>query len=107
MAEMTTWGVKSQPNGYFIGVRTYGALSGLSAEPESYSDNYSGAFGVQNVTPIWGYVPKLISLFGEQQQILEGVGITPDQEVHLDANMWMMQQRDNQLEAALDYIRRN
>jgi len=107
MAEMTTWGVKSQPNGHFIGVRTYGALSGLSAEPESYSDNYSGAFGVQNVTPIWGYVPKLISLFGEQQQILEGVGITPDQEVHLDANMWMMQQRDNQLEAALDYIRRN
>ena len=104
MSELTTWGVKSQPNGYVIGTRTWGGLSALNDSPERYSTTYSGGFGERNVTPFYGYVPRFVSLFGQEQQILEGVGITPDKEVPLDVNYWKTQNRDNQLEAALDYI---
>jgi len=104
MSEVTTWGVKCQENGYVIGTRTWGGLSALNDEPSMYSTTYSGGFGEQNVTPFFGYVPRFVSLFGEDKQILEGVGITPDKEVALDVNYWTSQKRDNQLEAALDYI---
>lgn len=104
MSEMTTWGVKSQPNGYFVGTRTWGGLSALVDDPAAYSQTYSGCFGVDNVTPFYAYLPRFVSLFGEDMQILEGVGVTPDKEVALDVNYWTTQQRDNQLEAALDYI---
>ena len=105
MAENTTWGVKSQPNGCFIGTRTYGALSALLPSPENYSDNYSGAFGVQDVTPIYGYVPKFICLYGQEMKPVEGYGFEPDIEVPLDVNLWQTTGRDNQLEKAVDYIR--
>ena len=105
MSEMTIWGVKSQPNGYFIGTRTWGGLSALDDEESAYSQSYSGCFGVYNETSFYGYVPRFVSMFGEDKQILEGVGITPDKEVPLDVNYWRTQMRDNQLEAALDYIR--
>lgn len=107
MAEMTTYGVMSQPNGHFIGGRTFGGLSALNTLPEYYSETYSGAFGVQNVTPIWGYVPKYIGLFPDKDgvpRIMEGVGFTPDEEVPLDVQLWQTAKRDNQLERALDYL---
>ena len=104
MAEVTTWGVKSQSNGYFIGTRTWGGLSILSEDPADYSGTYSGCFGVADVTPFYGYVPSYISLFGDDMQVLEGVGITPDLDKPFDLNLWKTQERDNQLEAALDYI---
>jgi len=104
MAEITTWGVKSQPNGYFIGTRTWGGLSALIDDPAAYSLTYSGGFGVDNETSFYGYLPRFVSLFGEEKEILEGIGITPDKEVPLNVNDWKTQGRDNQLEAALDYI---
>ena len=104
MSELTTWGVKSQPNGYVVGTRTWGGLSGLNDNPATYSTSYSGGFGEYNVTPFYGYVPRFVSMFGDDLQILEGVGITPDLEKPLDVNLWQTQKRDNQLEAALDYI---
>ncbi len=105
MSEQTTWGVMSLPNGCFIGTRTSGGLSALNTNPENYSNNYSGAFGVQGVTPIYGYIPKYICLYGEERRIMEGVGFSPDIEVPLDVNLWQMAGRDNQLEEAVDYIR--
>ena len=104
MSEMTTWGVHSQPNGCFIGTRTYGGLSSLSPSVESYSETYSGVFGVRDVTPIYGYIPKYVSMYGSDKKILEGVGITPDIEQALDVNLWQTAGRDNQLERAVDYI---
>ena len=107
MSENTTWGVKNQPNGYVIGTRTYGGLSALSPSPEAYSDTYSGAFGVQNVTPIFGYVPKLICLYPQEDGRLrpvEGHGFDPDESVPFNLSLWQTQSRDNQLERALDYI---
>jgi len=87
-----------------IGSRTWGGLSALSDETFEYSSTYSGGFGEYNVTPFYGFVPRYVGLFGPDKQILEGIGITPDKEVHLDVNLWKTQARDNQLEAALDYI---
>lgn len=107
MAEMTTWGVHSQPNGCFIGTRTYGGLSSLSPSVESYSETYSGVFGVRDVTPVYGYIPKYVSMYGPDKKIMEGVGITPDIEQKLDVNLWQTQGRDSQLERALDYIKSN
>lgn len=104
MAELTTWGVKSRPNGYVVGTRTWGGLSGLNDNPATYSTSYSGGFGEYNVTPFYGYVPRFVSLFGDDLKILEGVGIEPDLEKQLDVNLWQTQKRDNQLEAAIDYV---
>jgi len=107
MAENTTYGVKAQPNGCFIGTRTYGGLSALAPDPENYSDNYSGAFGVSGVTPVYGYVPKFIGLYPNENgdsRIVEGYGFEPDIECPLDVNLWQTQGRDNQLEKAVDYI---
>lgn len=107
MAEMTTWGVKRQPNGCVVGVRTFGGLSALNTDPKFYSDNYSGAFGVSQQTPIYGYVPKYIGLFpqdGGSLRILESVGIEPDENLPIDADLWSTQRRDNQLEKAIDKI---
>lgn len=104
MAEVTTWGVKNLKNGHFIGTRTWGGLSALNDDPSVYSQTYSGGFGVEKQTPFYGYVPRFVSLFGDDKKILEGVGITPDTYKALDVNYWTKQQRDNQLETALDYI---
>ncbi|MBP5477189.1 MAG: hypothetical protein J6Y00_05835 [Paludibacteraceae bacterium] len=108
MAENTTYGVKSQPNGCFIGTRTFGGLSALNPDPEAYSETYSGAFGVNGTTPIWGYIPKYVCLYpnkdGEYKPV-EGYGFEPDIECPLDVNLWQTTGRDNQLEKALDYIK--
>lgn len=104
MSENTTWGVRSQPNGHFIGTRTFGGLSALSADPKYYSTNYSGSFGVESVTPFYGYVPSFVCLYGEELLPVEGHGFDPDEDVPLDVQMWKTEGRDNQLERALDYI---
>ena len=104
MAENTTWGVISQPNGYFIGTRTYGALSALSPDPSMYSEAYSGAFGVKNVTPVYGYIPKYVCLYDEDLHVVEGHGFDPNEDLPLDVDLWKNTGRDNQLERALDYI---
>ena len=107
MSENTTWGVKSQPNGCFIGTRTYGGLSALNTSPEDYSATYSGAFGIQYETPIWGYVPKYVCLYPNEKgewRTVEGIGFEPDIETPLNVVLWRTQKRDNQLETALDYI---
>ena len=107
MAENTSWGVTRLPNGALIGTRTYGALSALNADPSDYSATYSGAFGEAGVTPVCGYVPKYVCLYPDENgnlRPLESIGITPTKEVPLDAALWETGNRDNQLEAALDYI---
>ena len=107
MAENTAWGVTQQPNGCFIGTRTYGALSALNTNPADYSATYSGAFGEENVTAIYGYIPKYVCLYGNDHHPIEGVGVIPDIQVPLDTTLFVEQGRDNQLEAAIDYIRKD
>jgi len=104
LAENSTWGVLSQPNGYFIGTRTYGGLSALGPSPEDYSGTYSGAFGVENVTSFYGHLPKYVLLYEEDMHPVEGIGFEPNEYLPLDTALWQTQARDNQLERALDYI---
>ncbi len=109
MAEQTSWGVKTMANGALIGTRTFGALSALSPSPEAYSETYSGAFGESLKTAVYGYVPKYVALYdvaGDgHPQILEGKGISPTVEVVFDAQLYENTGRDNQLEAAIQYIK--
>ena len=92
-------------NGKLIGTRTWGGLSCLIDDPTYYSLDYSGCFGVENVTPVYVYCPRNISLYGEENKILEGVGITPDIEVTLDTAKYLLNGQDTQLERALEYMK--
>ena len=100
MSELTSLIVKLMPNGRLIGKRTYGGLCGLTGNEES-SDNYSGYIGVENVTPVYVYLPTATT-FTMDKEILEGVGVTPDIEVDLKDSE---DQSDSQLDRALQYIR--
>lgn len=107
LSENSTWGVKCQPNGYVIGTRTAGGLSALATDPKYYSTTYSGAFGVDGKTPVYGYVPKYVCLYPQENGDLapmESFGFEPDESVPFDLQLWNTHGRDNQLERAIDYI---
>ena len=103
MSEMTAQTVKLMPNGTIIGKRTHGGLCGLT-DNNQHSLNYSGYIGVDGVTPVYGYVPTLASFTMDKEQ-LEGYGITPDIEVDFDYNEFIINDRDTQLDRALQFIR--
>lgn len=116
-AEMTSIAVKQLPNGVVVGSQTWGGMSSLITGAENYSINYSGEFGVQGVTAIYGFQPiSLISYDGYGP--LEGVGVTPSEGYNLEYDTDYRSSsinpatgqpyiRDNQLEAALKCIRGN
>lgn len=103
MAELNCAAVKSLPNGVLIGSRTWGGLSALNTDPSEYSRLYSGVVGVMNETPIFAYIPRMVSIFPEDG-ILEGYGISPNVEIDLDLDLLKNESRDNQLEHAIDFI---
>lgn len=103
MSEMTAQVVKLMPNGTVIGKRTHGGLCGLT-DGERHSLNYAGYIGVNDVTPVFGYVPTLASFTIDKEQ-LEGYGITPDIEVDYDDGEFIENDRDTQLDRALRFIR--
>ena len=103
MSEMTAQTVKLMPNGTIIGKRTHGGLCGLT-DNEQHSLNYAGYIGVNGVTPVYGYVPSLASFTMDKEQ-LEGYGITPDIEVDFDYSEFLINDRDTQLDRALQFIR--
>lgn len=112
-AEITAAAIKQLPNGIVIGSQTYGGISTLTPNESSYSHSYSGVFGVEGKTPIYGYQPmSLLSLTG--YGVLEGIGVTPSEGYNIEyapvqvsdpANPSATYYVDNQLEAALKYIR--
>lgn len=103
MAEMTAWGAKKLSNGHVIGMRTWGGLSALSTDPSSYSQTYASAFGEENKTAFYAYIPKFVAIFPEVG-VQEGVGIIPDIEVPFDQDLYDATGRDSQLERAIEYI---
>lgn len=105
MAEMTTMGVKVLENGTVIGTRTWGGCSALSSS-ESYSQNYAGYVGIENVTPVYCYIPQEVTFSILDGKILEGRGIEPDIEVAMDFDTWNKGKGpDSQLDRALQFIR--
>lgn len=99
MGEMTTAAVKAMPKGYVIGERTYGGHGPLSG---NFGATYSGTFGNPD-----GYHYVYTSshqLKFEEGGILEGIGITPDEEVLINLDLLRENHVDNQLGAALKYL---
>jgi len=105
MAEMTSMGAKVLENGTLIGTRTWGGFSALSSN-ENYSNNYAGYVGIQNVTPVFCYIPQEVTFSILDGKIVEGRGVEPDIEVPMDFDAWNKGNGpDNQLDRALQFIR--
>ena len=102
MAEMTSLGCQSLPNGTLIGKRTHGGLCSLIQDPGVYYQNYSGIIGERGVTPVWLYIPQMTTV-SKEGKLFEGVGLTPDIEVDLDVTQYQATGRDTQLERALQF----
>ena len=103
MAEITSLGCQSLPNGTLIGKRTHGGLCSLITNPGVYYQNYSGIIGEMNKTPIYLYIPHMTTI-SKEGKLFEGVGLTPDIEVDLDVTQYQATGRDTQLERALQFI---
>lgn len=103
MGEATSLTAKLMDNGRLIGTQTWGGFCYLNTDPAYYSLSYSGCVGVQDETPVFCYIPLMAFMPGDGG-ILEGVGLTPDIQIVLDRQM-ALQQRDSQLERALQFIR--
>lgn len=103
MAELTSLAAKVMPNGTLIGKTTHGGLCGLNPDPETYPYNYSGIVGVEYNTPIYLYLPSL-AFADHEGKFLEGVGVTPDIDVDLDADLLEDDGRDTQLERAIQFL---
>lgn len=105
MAEMTSMGAKVLENGTLIGTRTWGGFSALSSN-ENYSNNYAGYVGIQNVTPVFCYIPQEVTFSILDGKIVEGHGVEPDIEVSMDFDAWNKGNgSDSQLDRALQFIR--
>lgn len=103
MAEMTSMGTKYLDNAKLVGTRTWGGLCAL-VENEYYSYTYAGHIGIMGQTPVYVYCP-CVATFDNNGKILEGVGVTPDIEVHLDRAAWQFGKGpDSQLDRAIQYI---
>lgn len=104
MAEITCLGAKAMDNAVVMGTTTWGGLCALNPGPENYSFSYASCIGVSGETPFYGYIPTCVAI-SDELGILEGVGVTPDIPVALDADLLKATGRDSQLERALQYIR--
>ena len=103
MSETSALCVKTMPNGTTLGKRSFGAICALT-DNAANSYNYAGYIGVEDVTPVFGYVPSMAS-FTLDKKLLEAEGITPDIEVDLDIPLFNTIGRDTQLDRALQFIR--
>ena len=104
MGEHTAYSAKVLDNGCLIGTRTYGGFCALSGK-ETYTNNYAGFVGEQNVTSVFCYIPQEVA-FTLDNKIIEGRGVTPDIEIPFDAATWNKGAgADNQIDRALQFIR--
>lgn len=103
MSEMSSVCAQQLDNGCVIGKRTWGGFCALT-DNQSYSNNYSGYVGIEDVTPVFCYIPGE-ALFTKSGQALDGVGVTPNIEVAFDTEAYKTKGRDTQLDRALQYIR--
>ena len=50
------------------------------------------------------FLPTYLVLYGEERALYEGVGVTPDETVPYDEQLFKQTHEDNQLSAAINYI---
>lgn len=97
MSEVTCFVARAfSPQSVVVGERTYGATCGL------YDTSiFSGGY-IENDNFLI-YTVSAISYYGEDKQVYEGIGATPDIEV-LDDTDWGTTTVDLQKQAAVDYL---
>lgn len=99
-AEAASSFIKHLPNGHLIGNRTFGGTCVLNGV---YDADYSGTFGSIDGNH-FVYLPTYLVLYGEERALYEGVGVTPDETVPYDEQLFKQTHEDNQLSAAINYI---
>jgi C-terminal processing protease CtpA/Prc len=100
-AELTAMAIASLPNGYVMGERTWGGHGELF---DAYLPiGNSGTFENKNFGLVV-HTPMMQFRYNDGKSY-EGIGFPPDKEVFLDTTMLTTQNRDNQIEAALQLIR--
>ena len=117
-AELATLLIKNLPNGTFIGERTYGAVGALLPRSDVSHDNfYSGCFGdydyfkydkeIYRYKEIFGYYvyTSTYHMVDKDFNDIEGIGVPPDIEVKYDMHGLMYNHVDNQMDAAVDFIK--
>ena len=77
---------------------------GVRAELDWTQKNYPGIVGVRYQTPVWLYIPHMVTM-SKDKQLFEGVGVTPDIDVDFDITLSQTTGRDTQLDRALQYLR--
>jgi len=99
-AEISTYSIMQLPTGHSIGERTWGATGSLL--PNEHSTSYTGVFGDRGLTRMnhYGYVTNF-EMRSLNQGIVEGKGVTPDQEV-----LFKEVGYEGQFKAAIDYIKK-
>ncbi|MDR3283799.1 MAG: hypothetical protein LBS97_01310, partial [Treponema sp.] len=100
--ELIPLAIKSMPNGYLIGTRTWGATGprwGDTSPAATHDGSFSGNKLWLNVTEA-GLQTK-----GLNFESYEGIGISPDEEVEFDWNEFRNQGKDKQLDAAIAHIK--
>lgn len=101
MAEMCTMSVLALPakNGVFIGEQTYGGTGTISF---NFDANYSGQFE-NDMLYVYTCSTSLVDVNGVSY---EGKGISPTLKVPLDSETYQNTGADNQLERAIEYIKK-
>ena len=102
-AEFASSFIKHLPNGHLIGNRTFGGTCVLNGV---YDADYSGTFGSSDGDHFVN-LPACLVLYGEERTLYEGVGVTPDETVPYDEQLFEETHEDNQLNAAINHIRAN
>lgn len=99
-AEVTSSFIKHLPNGHLMGKGTFGGTCVLD---NIYDLEYAGSFGSESGNH-YVYMPNSLILYGKERALYEGVGVQPDEIVSYDETLFNEQRKDNQLNAAIDYI---
>ncbi len=103
MSEISTVAAKELLNACQIGTTTWGGLCALNGNA-TYGLNYAGHVGTEGKTAVFCNIPQIV--FSDLNgKIYEGVGVKPDIELIFDLDLYKTENRDNQFERALKYIR--
>lgn len=100
MGEITTFALKNCRKAHVVGERTYGATGPLNG---CYDTEYDGTFGTSDGNYYVYTSSHMVDFVGDG--VLEGKGVTPNQEVYLPDD-YATTHNDTQLDAAISYLMR-
>ena len=106
-AELTCLAAKQIDNVCIIGTNTWGGYSGI-VEDTIKNSHFArfGNVGDRSLDEVSFFLQiPAYTFMTKDHEIIEGKGVRPDIEIALDRDLLRREDRDNQLESALEYIR--